>query len=123
MSVVSSQEADFVLGHRNQSGVGDGNAVRIAQELECPVTGTHASKPWHRRSAVHKRSGCSWTTPASFPESGTVTDEIPQLRVDRAGDGNVERTWQRAGGTIEWLEKNSCVAGVPPACAVEVGSS
>ena len=33
MSVVSPQEADFVIGHGKESGVGDGNAVRIAGEV------------------------------------------------------------------------------------------
>ena len=33
ISVVSPQEADFVLRHRNESGVGDRNAVRIAREV------------------------------------------------------------------------------------------
>ena len=33
MGVVSPQEADFVIGHGKESGVGDGNAVGIAREV------------------------------------------------------------------------------------------
>jgi len=33
MGVVSPQEADFVIGHRKESRVGDGNAVGIAREV------------------------------------------------------------------------------------------
>ena len=33
MSVVAPQEADFVIGHGKESGVGDGNAVGIAREV------------------------------------------------------------------------------------------
>jgi hypothetical protein len=33
MGVVSPQEADFVIGHGKESGVGDGNAVGIAGEV------------------------------------------------------------------------------------------
>ena len=33
MGVVSPLEADFAIGHRNASGVGDGNAVGIARKV------------------------------------------------------------------------------------------
>ena len=33
MGVVSPLEADFANGHRNASGVGDGNAVGIARKV------------------------------------------------------------------------------------------
>src|SRR5262249_47441871 len=70
-------------------------------QQKCPLP----SLPIEETQA-RKRSGYRLTTPASFPESGTVgTDECAPLRADRESDENVRRMRRRAGGTIEWFPR------------------
>ena len=84
---------------------------------ERPIRG----RPFSYYAITGRDDGCNWTVPASLLEPAQLTANIVCSESDRASDGNVERIWRRAGGTIEWFQKNSCVAGVPPAGAVEIG--